>query len=248
MLDHAPDLESHLRNQLTPGETLEWSERPSPEGLARRVKPMVVFGRLFAGFAAVWMTLATTIIVSGSMMSPSPTPASNGSAPSSPGASTPQSPAPSSSATQAPGPSGASTPATRRSSSSGTPISDAPILFRVGFPLFGLFFLVPGLWIARAGKRAGRAQIIYGLTSRRVIVAEIKPKGERLTRSYEAADLRNLDVREFADGSGDIIFAGVHREGDSSVRVNGRAMANHGLWGVSNVAAVRRHVDVIAAR
>lgn len=122
------------------------------------------------------------------------------------------------------------------------------MLLRVGFPLFGLFFLVPGLWIARAGKRAGRAQIIYGLTSRRVIVAEIKANGERLTRSYEASDLRNLDVRELADGSGDIVFAGVHREGDASMRVNGRPMANHGLWGVPNVIAVRRHVDAIAAR
>lgn len=255
------NLDSFLRKQLAPGETLLWSQAALPDGLARRVGGVTKFGYAFAGFAAVWMFVAATIIIVGSLAgSPSQatSPASSASTSSSSQSqaspdwtlhtspSSPASPYPST-ATLAPSQPPVTSPQSS-GSSQGVPIADVPLALRIGFPLFGLFFLLPGLWFARAGARARRLPALYGITPLRVLVVSINKRGERTTCEYGPHEIRPITMRERPDGSGDLVFESVHRAGDSTVRVNGKPIPIHGLWGVVNVQDVRRRVEAILPR
>ncbi len=74
------------------------------------------------------------------------------------------------------------------------------------FPLFGLPFLLVGLWIVLAPLWAwmGARKTVYAVSSDRLVII----KGGSV-RSFAPDEIENLERRERSDGSGNVVF---HRE------------------------------------
>jgi hypothetical protein len=109
--------------------------------------------------------------------------------------------------------------------------------FSVCFPLWGVPFILVGLgmlsapyWMWRKAKKTCSA-----LTDRRAIVWEAGSFGSAEVRSYEPAALTKLTRRDYAGGSGDLIFeeqVEVRRGGKGRTRV---VTQNHGFLAIANV-------------
>lgn len=114
------------------------------------------------------------------------------------------------------------------------------------FPLFGVPFILIGLgllsspyWTRRAARRS-----IYALTDRRAIVIQGSWWGSITVRSFESAQLTDLQRKQNPDGSGDLIFSQeVRRDSDGDRRVT-----NIGFMGIRDVKAVEEKVGALAKR
>lgn len=112
--------------------------------------------------------------------------------------------------------------------------------FSVCFPLWGVPFIVIGLgmlsspfWIWRKAKRT-----CYALTDRRTILFEAGAFGSVEVRSYRAADLTKMIRREYADGSGDLVFEEaiqVRRANNNRTIMGSKP---HGFLGIDNVRQI----------
>jgi hypothetical protein len=83
-----------------------------------------------------------------------------------------------------------------------------PLVFRIGFPLFGVPFVLVGLGMLSAPYWARRsaAGTVYAVTDKRAIAFEAGFRS-RTVKSYHPADLRQISRVERDDGSGDLILA-----------------------------------------
>ena len=133
--------------------------------------------------------------------------------------------------------------ATRRTPDFGLPGDGPP--FAWAFPLFGLIFVAVGLAMLTAPLwmrwRAGRT--VYAVTDRRAVVWE---GGLSTTvRSFDADALGDLERRERADGSGDLILARDLRTTSHHGR-RGVRTTEVGFFGIPDVRGVERLVRDIA--
>ncbi|HUX00577.1 MAG: PH domain-containing protein [Phycisphaerae bacterium] len=84
---------------------------------------------------------------------------------------------------------------------------DAPSAFRLVFPLFGIPFVLMGLYLL-VGRfwldAARRARTYYGVTSRRVII--VSGILGRKVKSLNLRTITDLSLAEKSDGSGTITF------------------------------------------
>ncbi len=112
------------------------------------------------------------------------------------------------------------------------------------FPLFGIPFLLIGIGMLTApiwGKRLA-SQSVYVLTNRRAILFKKEFTGMSI-RSFKPDQLRSLERKQHADGSGDLIFTQeVTGHGD-----NGPHIGKVGFLGVANVKQVEDLVEQLAA-
>jgi len=76
------------------------------------------------------------------------------------------------------------------------------------FPLFGIPFLLTGLtmlsspiWMKRRAKKT-----CYALTDQRAIIWAVERFSGIVVRSYQASELGKMVRREYANGTGDLIF------------------------------------------
>ncbi len=112
------------------------------------------------------------------------------------------------------------------------------------FPLFGIPFLLIGIGMLTApiwGKRLA-SQSVYVLTNRRAIIFKKEFSGMSI-RSFQPDQLRGLERKQHADGSGDLIFTQeIPGHGD-----NGPHIGKVGFLGVANVKQVEDLVEQLAA-
>jgi hypothetical protein len=118
------------------------------------------------------------------------------------------------------------------------------MLFSICFPLWGVPFILVGLgmltsplWYRRKAKRT-----CYALTDPRAILFEASVFGSMEVRSYRPEALSKMVRRDFADGSGDLLF-------EESIRVqNGTRTRNtagdlgHGFLGIDNIREIEELV------
>jgi PH (Pleckstrin Homology) domain-containing protein len=106
------------------------------------------------------------------------------------------------------------------------------------FPLFGVPFLLVGLWMVLAPLWAflKGSSTVYAVTDKRVMI--ITGSGNRTVKSCTPADIASVDYRERPDGSGDIVIGT-----NSQMRTNNSvSQVKVGLYGVANVKEVARQV------
>jgi len=74
------------------------------------------------------------------------------------------------------------------------------------FPLWGVPFILIGLRMLTAPlwEYLRAARIVYAVTDHRALI--IQSGGSKKVKSFTAAELSNLDRKEKADGSGDLLF------------------------------------------
>lgn len=86
-------------------------------------------------------------------------------------------------------------------------------LISLVFPLFGIPFVLVGLWMLTmpAREAARGARMLYAVTNRRALILE--GGSETKVKSYTPRDMQNLERTERADGSGDLIFSRERRVG-----------------------------------
>lgn len=87
--------------------------------------------------------------------------------------------------------------------------TQGPAIMRIVFPLFGVPFLLAGVWMLSSPLwvRRSAARSVYVLTDRRAIIIRGGRWGAMDVRSFEPAALTDLRRQQRADGSGDLIFA-----------------------------------------
>jgi hypothetical protein len=111
-----------------------------------------------------------------------------------------------------------------------------PNIFAICFPLFGVPFVLIGFgmlsspfWMYRRARRT-----YYALTDQRAIIWSVGLFGGTEVRSFQAADLGKMVRRDYADGSGDLIFEeAVSRNGDG-----GSHRPERGFLAIENVREV----------
>lgn len=115
------------------------------------------------------------------------------------------------------------------------------------FPLFGIPFILVGLWMlsmpAREAKRG--AQMLYAVTNRRALT--IEGGSETKVKSYTSRDMKNLERTERADGSGDLIFSRERRVGNEG-RQYFEPIGFFGVHDVRTVEAALRQSMEFGAR
>jgi hypothetical protein len=124
-------------------------------------------------------------------------------------------------------------------------MDDAPGLFSA-FPLFGLPFILIGFgmlsspcWVRRKARRSA-----YVLTDRRAILLTAGWRGSVTVRSFEPERLTDLRRKQYADGSGDLVFAqDIRRDSDGD-----RHSANVGFLAIREVKAVEELVRALTQR
>ena len=112
------------------------------------------------------------------------------------------------------------------------------------FPLFGLPFLLIGVGMLTAplwGKRLARKSV-YALTNRRAIIFKKEFSGMSI-RSFKPDQLRSLERKQHADGSGDLVFT-QEVTGNSE---GGPHIGKVGFLAVANVKQVEDLVEQLAA-
>jgi hypothetical protein len=114
------------------------------------------------------------------------------------------------------------------------------------FPLFGIPFLLVGVgmlsspfWARRAARRC-----IYVLTDRRAIIIRGSWRGSVSVRSVEAEGLTDLQRKQNADGSGDLIFSQDIRPAGNG----GRQLTAVGFLAVRDVKSVEDRVRALVKR
>ncbi|TWT90772.1 hypothetical protein Mal64_11690 [Pseudobythopirellula maris] len=113
------------------------------------------------------------------------------------------------------------------------------------FPLFGLPFVVIGIgmlsspiWFRRSAK-----QTAYVLTDRRAVLFVKELTGIRV-RSFKPKQLQNLERRQRADGSGDLIFyRDIGRDNDGD-----RTTSEVGFLAIDDVKGVQDLVEAVVAK
>jgi hypothetical protein len=109
-------------------------------------------------------------------------------------------------------------------------------LFGVPFILIGVGMLTSPFWMRRSARRTA-----YVLTDRRAIVFQGGLRSIAV-RSFEPESLTDLERRQFADGSGDLIFARDVRTGAKG-RTN---VTEVGFLAIPDVKAVEAEVRALA--
>lgn len=124
-------------------------------------------------------------------------------------------------------------------------VEGGPGLFSA-FPLFGLPFILIGLgmlsspyWSRRKAHRSA-----YVLTDRRAILFSADWRGSVTVRSFEPERLTDLQRKQHADGSGDLVFAQDSRR-DSD---GGRHTIDVGFLAIREVKNVEELVKALAQR
>jgi hypothetical protein len=110
-------------------------------------------------------------------------------------------------------------------------------LFGVPFVLIGLGMLASPFWMYRRARLT-----CYALTDRRAIVWAAGWLGSTEVRSFKAPDLEKMARRDYADGSGDLIFqefVTVTRDSDSDLR---SVRTERGFLAIENVREVEELV------
>ena len=108
-------------------------------------------------------------------------------------------------------------------------------LWGVPFILIGLGMLSSPYWMLRRAKR-----MAYVLTDRRAIILSFGWRSSASVRSFEPSGLTDLQRRERADGSGDLIFT-------TDVSSRGRnTSAAVGFVAIQNVKEVEDRVRRLA--
>jgi hypothetical protein len=114
------------------------------------------------------------------------------------------------------------------------------------FPLFGLPFILIGLgmlsspyWVHRRARRTA-----YVLTDRRAVVFSAGWRGSTTVRSFDPTRLGDLQRKQNADGSGDLIFTqDLWRDSDGD-----RHTTNVGFLAVRNVKQAEEMVRALVQR
>jgi len=112
-------------------------------------------------------------------------------------------------------------------------------LFGVPFVLIGFGMLSSPFWARRSSRRS-----IYVLTDKRAIVIRGTWRGSITVRSFERERLTDLQRKQNADGSGDLIFArDVRRDSDGD-----RYSTDVGFLGIRDVKNVEDMVRSLVKR
>lgn len=108
------------------------------------------------------------------------------------------------------------------------------------FPLFGLPFVLVGLgmlsspyWLYRQAKRT-----FYALTDQRAIIWEAGWWNSLEVRSYGPVELTRITRKEYADGSGDLVFEETIHFGRNTDGHRTTSTTRHGFIGIENVRKV----------
>ncbi len=110
-------------------------------------------------------------------------------------------------------------------------------LWGVPFILIGLGMLTSPYWMQRRAKRTA-----YVLTDRRAIVLSLGWRSSASVRSFQPGALTDLQRKERADGSGDLVFTN-----DLSSASRGRSMSTAvGFLAIPNVKEVEARVRRLA--
>lgn len=110
-------------------------------------------------------------------------------------------------------------------------------LFGIPFVLIGIGMLTSPMWMRRKAHRT-----YYALTTKRVILWEPSLFGGVEVRSYKPEQLDRMVRREYADGSGDLIFEELidhYRDGKGRSRTR---TFEHGFIGIENVREVEEMI------
>jgi len=113
------------------------------------------------------------------------------------------------------------------------------------FPLFGLPFVLIGLgmfsapyWAYRAAKRT-----VYALTDRRAIIIKGGFWKSLTVKSYEPRLLNEVERKQYADGSGNLLFTiNYTRNNDGD-----RTMTHEGFYAIENVKQVEELLRAMIA-
>lgn len=97
------------------------------------------------------------------------------------------------------------------------------------FPLFGLPFVLIGLWMLAQPLLKSREAMntVYAITTRRTLI--ISGMNPRRVISYEARDIGRIETIEKPDGSGDLLFV---------TEDTGKTTRKTGFYGIPQVKAV----------
>lgn len=106
-------------------------------------------------------------------------------------------------------------------------------LFGVPFVLIGLGMLSSPFWLRRKAKRT-----CYALTNRRAILWEARLFGSMEVRSYRPEHLTKIVRRDYAHGSGDLVFEEPMSVQGTSHRDTVAMTHGHGFIGVNNVREI----------
>lgn len=108
------------------------------------------------------------------------------------------------------------------------------------FPLFGVPFVLIGLWMLSSPYwlRRKAERTYYALTDRRAILWEAGWFGSVDVRSYRPAQLAKLRRTEHADGSGDLVFEETVTIGRNSDRQMTTSTQRHGFLAIDHVHQV----------
>jgi hypothetical protein len=112
------------------------------------------------------------------------------------------------------------------------------------FPLFGIPFFLIGIGMLTSpiwGKRLA-SKSVYVLTNRRAIIFKKEFTGMSI-RSFNPDQLRTLERKQHADGSGDLIF----KQEITGHSDSGPHIGQVGFLGVANVKQVEDLVEQLAA-
>jgi hypothetical protein len=124
--------------------------------------------------------------------------------------------------------------------SMGSSASGGPPLMNLVFPLFGLPFILVGVWMLMTPLRSRRAarKTLYALTDRRAIVWEPRWRSDRVA-SFGPEALAELRRNQRSDGSGDLIFRRRPMRSDSDVPIH---RMHEGFLGVAAVGELEKLV------
>ena len=114
------------------------------------------------------------------------------------------------------------------------------LAFRILFPLFGLPFVLIGLWMVLAPywHRRKAKRSCYALTDRRAILWEAGSFRSVAVRTYGPDDLSKVYRVEYGNGRGDLVFEEIHRQRRSSKGRRWTSVTRHGFLDVDNVRGV----------
>jgi hypothetical protein len=116
--------------------------------------------------------------------------------------------------------------------------------FAICFPLWGIPFLLVGIWMLTAPLRSRKSakQVCYGLTNQRLIIVQPGQFGIVEVQSILPANFESVTRKEYTDGSGDLLF-GAHlanRNQDDYSRAGRHQNAFIGIQDVREVEALIR--------
>jgi hypothetical protein len=109
-----------------------------------------------------------------------------------------------------------------------------PLILFIPMCLAGIGLAMLPLWLRWRSK-----QTVYALTNRRALIMEPSSFGAMLTTSYTASGLGHLTLREFANGSGDVLFL-MDRTGGTYDRPYYFRVAGRGFLAIENARVVER--------